>query len=347
MSKHKQWLRYLYLAAVVVLAWLGLWFLGPVLLPFVLGLLPASAADKAIVRLQGRLRVPRWLAASICVSMIYLLLFLSLWFLWQLLFREVTEFLEELPSTAASFSQPVSRLQTHLLRFAARFPDGVGEALENWILEFFDSGAGLGQTLYNGVFSVVSSIVRKAPDIAMFLLTSLLSGFMLAAELPRLKQFWRRKAPKLWQEKSRLIAEKLKGTLLSWLKAQGKLVIITFLVLTAGFLVLGVDYPLLLAVLIALLDALPVLGTGTILIPWSILRFLSGSTFQGVGLLCIYGVASLLRTALEPRLLGKQMGLDPLLTLFVLYAGYHFFGIIGMIFFPMGLMLMKQVAKPN
>lgn len=347
MEHHSRWLRYLRLAAFAAGAWVGLWLLGPVLLPFALGLLPAKAADKAVSRLQKRARVPRWLAACVCVSILYILFFLVLWFLWQLLFRELSGFLQSLPSLVQSMSTPVSRLQTSLLRFAARFPDGIGAALENWILEFFRSGAGFGDTLYNSVFSLVSSVLRKAPDLAMFLLTALLSGFMLAVELPRLKTFWSRKVPEKWQKRWGLILEKLKSTLLSWLKAQSKLVFITFLVLTAGFLIIGIDYPLLFALLIAVLDALPVLGTGTILIPWSILQFLSGNTFRGVGLLCIYGAASLIRTALEPRLLGKQMGLDPLLTLLALYTGYHFFGILGVIGFPMGLMLIKQILKPG
>ena len=121
--------------------------------------------------------------------------------------------------------------------------------------------------------------------------------------------------------------------------------LITFLVLTAGFLILGLDYPLLFGSTIALIDALPVLGSGAVLIPWSLLQFLGGNTFCGVGLLCVYGAAALIRAAMEPRLLGKQMGMNPLLTLLALYAGYRFFGIGGMIFFPMGAMFLKQVLN--
>ena len=117
---------------------------------------------------------------------------------------------------------------------------------------------------------------------------------------------------------------------------------VTFLLLTAGLLVLQVDYPLLFGLAIALIDALPVFGSGTVLIPWGLMQFLRGKTFLGVGLLCLYGAAALTRTALEPRMLGKQMGLDPLLTLLALYAGYHFLGVLGMILFPIGALLAKQ-----
>ena len=135
---------------------------------------------------------------------------------------------------------------------------------------------------------------------------------------------------------------RLRATLGGWVKTQVKLMGVTFLVLTAGLMILGVDYPVLLGLLISLIDALPVFGSGTVLIPWGLFVLLSGNSFLGVGLLCLYGAASLIRSALEPKMLGKQMGLDPLLTLLALYAGYRFFGILGMILFPIGAMLAKQ-----
>lgn len=92
------------------------------------------------------------------------------------------------------------------------------------------------------------------------------------------------------------------------LRAQGKLMGVTFLILTAGFLLLGVDYALLLALLTTVIDALPVFGTGTVLLPWSLLEFVRGNARRGVGFLLLYAAAALTRQALEPRLLGGQIG---------------------------------------
>lgn len=343
MSKQNRRQTLLRMGAVAAGAILLLRFLGPVLLPFVIGFLPAKAANNAADRLRSRIRCSRSAAAAICVGLIYIVFFLVIWLLGSILFRELEGFFRTLPALAGSLTQPLQRLEQSLLRLALRFPDGIGAALEQWVLDFFRSGAGLGSKLYDKVFSLATNFLRKMPDIALFSLTALLSGFFLAAELPDLQNLWKKKAPVTWQKHLNLALEKLKGTIFCWLKAQGKLMLITFLVLTAGFLILGLDYPLLFGSIIALIDALPVLGSGLILIPWSLLQFLAGNTVCGVGLLCIYGTAALLRTALEPRLLGKQLGLDPLLTLLALYAGYRFFGILGMIFFPMGAMFIKQV----
>ena len=257
--------------------------------------------------------------------------------------RELEAFFRALPTLAGTLAGPIARLQQRLLHLASRFPDGIGAALSESTEAFFRSGAGLGNKLYDKVFSFASDFLRKAPDIALFSLTALLSGFFIAAELPDIKKLWEKKIPAPWRQKWEQMPNKLKGTVFCWLKAQGKLMSITFLVLTAGFLILGLDYPILFGSAIALIDALPVLGSGLILIPWSLLQFLAGNTFCGIGLLCIYGASALIRTALEPKLLGRQMGLDPLLTLLALYAGYRFFGIFGMIVFPMGAMFCKQV----
>lgn len=342
MSKQTIWHRVLILSAAAAGVWLGLWLLGPVLLPFGLGLLVARAADPAIRWLQRQTGIPRWLAAGICVLAVYLLVGLGLWLLCRILCREAAGFLRSMPVLAQSLAAPFARLQTWLLNLAERFPDGIGAAFEEGVREFFHSGAGLGARLYDWVFSLASSALGKAPDLALFLLTALLSGFMLASKLPDLTALWKKKAPPRWRQRLEALRVRLIKTLGAWFLAQGKLICITFLILTAGLLVLQVDYPLLFGLVIALIDALPVLGSGAILIPWSLLQFLRGDTFLGVGLLCLYGGAALTRTALEPRLLGKQMGLDPLVTLLALYAGYHFLGILGMILFPMGALLAKQ-----
>ena len=118
---------------------------------------------------------------------------------------------------------------------------------------------------------------------------------------------------------------------------------VTFLILTAGFFFLRVEYALLFALLITIIDALPVFGTGTVLIPWSMAQFLRGDTRCGVGLLLLYAVAALTRQALEPRLVGKQVGLNPVLTLLALYTGYRLLGVGGMIVFPIAAMLFKQL----
>ena len=118
---------------------------------------------------------------------------------------------------------------------------------------------------------------------------------------------------------------------------------LTFLILLAGFLLLRIDHPFLWAATVCLVDILPVLGTGTVLIPWSVVCFLQGNHLQGIGLLAVYTIISILRSVLEPRLVGKQLGLDPLVTLFAIYAGYHLWGLMGMLVAPILAVVLTQI----
>jgi len=342
MENRKIWRTALPVAAGILAAWLGLRFLTPILLPFLLGLLAARAAEPAVDRLQQQLHMPRWAAAGMGVAGVYLLVALVMAVLCRLLWQELTAFLRSLPATLAAFSEILVSWRQQLLAIGNRFPDGIAQILTKTITDAAENGAGIAEKAYGWLFTAVSGLLKRIPDLILFLLTAVLSSFMLAAELPRLRSLWKKKMPPLWQQRTSAVAGRIKTTLGSWCKAQLKLMCISALVLTAGFLILQIDYPLLFGLVIALIDALPALGTGLILIPWSLFLFLQGNTFLGSGLLILYGAAALIRTALEPRLLGKQMGLDPLATLLALYGGYRLLGIGGMILFPFGAILIKQ-----
>ena len=109
-------------------------------------------------------------------------------------------------------------------------------------------------------------------------------------------------------------------------------------------MLLRVQNALLWAFLTALVDAVPLLGTGTILIPWALFSLLQGKNWLGLGLLGLYAIAALTRSAMEPRLVGRQLGLDPLLTLIALYGGYRFWGFGGMLAAPLICVVVKEAA---
>lgn len=342
MEHQKNWRTVLLTTAGITAAALALRFLGPVLLPFAVGLVFALTADPAVNRLQRQLGLPRWASAGLSVMGLYLVLILLLAVLCRLLWQELTSFVRSLPEILTAFSEILSGWRQNLLSLSSRFPQNLAQIFTKTITDASENSSGLVEKVYEWLFSFASGLLKSIPDLVLFLLTSVLSSFMLAAELPKLRQLWQKKAPPLWQQRAKTILFRFKTTLGGWLKAQFKLMTVSALVLTAGFLILRIDYPLLFGLVIALIDALPALGTGLILIPWGLVMYLQGNSFLGTGLLLLYGAAALLRTALEPRLLGKQMGLDPLLTLLALYSGYRFLGILGMILFPIGAIMVKQ-----
>ena len=164
-----------------------------------------------------------------------------------------------------------------------------------------------------------------------------MSGFMFSARLPKLKQQISHRLPESWKTTLLPALKRSKSALLGWLKAQAKLAAITFLIVLAGLWLLGVSFAPLWAGAIALVDAVPLLGTGTVMLPWAVICLIQGQQLRAMGLLCTFGVALLVRTTLEPRLIGRHLGIDPLVTLIFLYLGYRFWGILGMLLAPIVL----------
>lgn len=330
-------------AAGVAGAWLFAVVLLPVLLPFLVGLSVAALVEKPVLALMRRLRMRRGVAAFLCVLAVYAALGAGLFFLCRTLFSELMGFVRRLPELAGTLSEPLARLESRLLELAGKLPDGIGSGLRSGIRSLFESGSVLGAKLYERLFSFASGFLGRLPKLAFFLVTAILASFMSAAELPALRAFAQKRLPAPWREKLAALFTHFKATLGVWLRAQLKLMGIIFLLVTAGLMLFGVDYPLLFGLVIALVDALPVFGTGTILIPWSLAHFARGNLRCGAGFLILYGAATLTRQTLEPRFVGKQAGVPPLLTLLAMYAGFRTVGVAGMLLFPLGVLFAKQL----
>ena len=168
---------------------------------------------------------------------------------------------------------------------------------------------------------------------------------MISLRLPKLRGWIKEKLPQRYQGFCLPVVQGFKSALGSWILAECKLAAITFALLWLGFTLLRIDHSLMLAGLITLVDAFPVLGVGTVLVPWGILLLVQGNLPLGLGIFALYGVIWLVRSVLEPKLLGKELGLDPLVTLVCIYAGFRLWGIWGMLLMPILAMGVTQVQK--
>ena len=130
-----------------------------------------------------------------------------------------------------------------------------------------------------------------------------------------------------------------------YLRAYLLILLTTFAELFVGFLILRVRYAFLLSLLIAVVDIFPVLGVGTVLIPWAVVLLIRKNFYLGFGLLILYGVVTVLRQIIEPRLVGKSLGLHPLAALIASYAGWRWFGFLGMALGPVAAMAVKALWR--
>lgn len=315
--------------------WLGVRYLLPLVLPFLLGAGLALTAEPMVGFFARRFRIPRGAAAGIGVSMAFCFLALLVFLLAAFVVKELGALAGVLPDLGGMAKSGISLLSGWLQGLTEFAPAGIRDYLSQSIADFFSGGTALLDKAVGYVLDLASGMLSHVPDSALGLGTAIVSSFMISAKLPAIRRRVRRLLPR---ERLRPVLDawrRIRTAILGWLKAQMKLAGVTFGILAVGLLILRIPYAPVWALGIAVLDAFPVLGTGTVLIPWSAVCLLQGDTAQGIGLLGVYAVVSLTRSALEPKLVGKHLGLDPLVTLFALYAGYKLWGFAGMIAAPM------------
>lgn len=341
MSSSFAWKPMLWWVLGLLAALLALQFVLPPLLPFCFGLLVALAAERPVHLLTQR-GIRRGIASALCVGALLTLLAAAIWLLLRRGFYELQALARELPSLLSALADPMARLRQWLQELASRAPNGLGASLQAYIDALFAAGPSMVGQLSESAIGWASSMAAGLPGAILAVVTWLLSSFLISAELPTLRHWIRRHLPVPWAQRLRAVADRVKQALGGWVKAQLKLMSITFGIVTLGLLVIGIDYALLLGLLIALVDTLPVFGVGTVLLPWSLLFFLRGNSRCGFLLIGVYAVAALSRTVLEPRLVGRQMGLSPLLALGSIYLGYRAFGLLGMILLPVAAVVAMQ-----
>ena len=334
---------------VLLGGFLGIWlcfrYLLPIFLPFLLGFLLALAAEPA-VGLGLRCKLPRWAASGIGVSFTLLLLMGLAWLLGATIVKELTVLAGKLPDLQDTATQTVDKLHHFAENLVSRAPEGLRPLADKSINNLFSSGSTLVEQATVRLPGAISSFLSRVPDGALGIGTGILSGFMLSVRLPKLRTLAKEKMPEKLRTNVLPALKRSKNALFSWLKAQCKLCGITFCVVLAGFLLLGISYAPLWAAIVAIVDAVPLLGTGTILLPWAVVSLVQRQHLRAIGLISTYGVAFMVRTVLEPRLVGRHLGLDPLLTLVFLYLGYRFWGVLGMVLSPMLAAALIAAGRP-
>ncbi len=325
--------------------WLGIQFFLPLFLPFLLGGALALAAEPMVNFLSKRL--PRPLAGGIGVTAAFLFLALVCLLVLALIVRELGILAGMVPNLEEAASSSISTLSAWALGLVARLPSGIADLLTRNISEFFSGSSALLDDAFRYVLSLTGGMLRHVPDSALVIGTAILSGYMISARMPRIKTWLKTRIPKEKLQKYRRSLAGMKAAIVGWLKAQLKLMGITWVILVLGLVLLRIPYAPLWAGVICLVDAFPVLGTGTVLLPWSLVCFLQNDTPRAIGLLGCYGIIALTRSILEPKLLGDHLGLDSLGALAALYAGYQLWGLGGMIAAPILCVLALQIIRPQ
>lgn len=215
---------------------------------------------------------------------------------------------------------------------AGWFGDGeAGVALAEQMTLTFGSAL---SSFLAGALSFLSGVIAFVPRIFLFLIVCAMASVYFSLDLDRINAAVRGKLPEKVTRALIGFKDGFLRTLLRYVRSYLLIMAMTFAIMLTGFLLLKIRYALLAAVVVALLDMLPVIGVGTVLVPWSVFALVSGNTRLAVGLFLLFAANEVIRQFAEPKIVGRHLGIHPLLTLIFLYVGYALFGILGLFLIP-------------
>lgn len=339
----------LFLLAVVT-AIAGIYFgieLAIFYFPFLIAYIVYKLVKKPIHFLNKKLHFPRGLAAILSI-----ILFIGI--AGSLLYVIFALFVKELITLSQDFSYLLPEAYTSITTLVSRFlyffeQLNLSESLiSNIQTSFFTVTDKILTTLGNGLNTTVNFLVNAVvslPQLLIYVIITILATFFICSDSDYIRESLEKHVPEKWMTKLYNIINGLVKSLGGYLKAQGIMISITFIELFTFFSIYGMKYALILAITIAIIDALPILGTGTVLIPWSIFNFALGNIKLGVFLIILYFFVLVVRQLIEPRVVASQIGVYPLLTLLAMYTGVKLIGLFGVIVGPIVLIIVKNVLQ--
>ncbi len=326
----------------------ALWLFGrfvlPLLAPFLAAFALAAASESAVRALVRRGLPRRFAALGPVLLTLALLLALPVLLIGQLSsFSSL--FAREAPRLAGAAAERLGELESFLSRYAETLPEELGGMFHATLHTAGDALRALPGTLSARLLAFAAKTAQDGPGILLFAVTFFLGTYFFSASYPEVLAFLRAQLPERLRRRADELAVELRSSFGGWLRAQLILAAVTFFELLVLFWLLGLRLALPLAAVTALIDALPVFGTGAVLVPWAAGELLFSRFGRALALLLGWAISALGRNLLQAKLLGDQIGIHPLLSLLSLYVGWRLWGVGGMIVFPLLAATLQQLGE--
>ncbi len=316
------------IAAAFVL-FVAIKYVLPVAMPFLVGWLVALAVRSPAKKISQKLHISEKLCRVLSAVVISFVLFLVISvLLWQTV-SLIWNFLSEVGTGRNPLYDVLLSLASgSLIPFGDSIPEELAAKISDAISELL-SGA------LSAVASAITSLAGSVPNVLLFLLVTLISIVYFALDLEKINTRVRTILPKSIENTLCKAGKTFLGATGKYMGSYLIIMLITFGVMTVGLILLRVKSPILLALILAVFDLLPIIGIGTVLIPWSIIAFALSDHYMGIGLLLLFIVATVIREMCEPKIVGRSLGIHPLISLILIYAGYGLFGLYGLLVTPL------------
>lgn len=329
-----------YWAVIVAAVYLGFEYLLPVSVPFILGILIAYL----VVRISRKCHCTHPIFRILLTVAIYGLLGLGIAWLVTKSVTTVSGIVKWLPRFYELKLLPLATLVYNwCVEMLEILDPAVINALESVLNSLLSSLKSVITYLSSAAVNFVSWIATGVPSLILSLLAMIFSTVFVAKDYEKIKAFAVENVPEPVKRLLTNVRIYLTETLFVVIRSYAAIMLLTFTELSILFSLFGIEHAVLKASIIALLDILPILGTGGIMIPWGVISLLLGYTRLGIELLIIYAIVTVVRNYVEPKIVGTQLGLHPIITLVSMFIGLRLFGFWGLFGLPVGIsFLWKQ-----
>lgn len=338
-------IRLLLTAAALLLLFLAVPPLFSLFMPFVLALVMAWLLNPLVRWLHRKLKISRKVISLLLIVLVFGVVGgLLFWFIYGI-GSEIYSLVSNWDSVRMAITSGLDALGGYFERFFALLPADVA----GWLDDLY---AQLMVWLKDVVPTLLASVGKRAGNIAMGLpsgvvaaIVFLMASYFITADYPGIR-FWatERMSPGVHSFLSR-VRRVAMGAFGGYVKAQLILSLAVFFILLIGFTIIGQGYALLLALLFAVMDFIPIIGSGTVMVPWAVISLVIGDYRKALELMIIWGFICLFRRVAEPKVVGDQTGLSPILSLISIYVGMRLAGVLGMVFGPVVVLILINIWK--
>ncbi len=313
-------------------------------MPFLIAGIIAVLIEPVIKFCMNKLKLSRRVSSVIIVALTIILLILAIVFGSLGIIKEIGNLSSNIGPAITTTTRFIDSLSGKVSEIYPDIPENILIAVESSLVDFVGK---LGNLIAEAATKLVS-LLLSVPTMIINTIITILALIFFTKDRIYVIDMMEHHMPKSWIKKGIEVSSEIFSTIGGYIRVYAKILFITFVELYVAFIIINaigfkIDYPLILAMVISIVDILPILGVGTVLIPWALWMLVIGNWGLALALIITYGVIFCIRQFLEPKLVSKQFGIHPLITLFAMYAGYKSSGVFGLILGPVLLMVLRCV----
>ncbi len=315
-------------------------------MPFVIGWIIAMIASPLVRFFEKTLKIKRKASSAVVIIAVIALVILFGYLIGAWLIEQGQHFVDDLPLLLASLKGELTDVGQKLSGLYAYLPKEVQSSFTGLAAGLQQYTGSFVETASEPTIEALSRFAQSLPNIIISVIMCLLFTYFYVADRDYVRNLFVKILPKSIIDRFDMIKRSFSRAVGGYFKAQFKIEFWMYFLLAIGFSILKVKYAFIIAIGVAFLDLLPFFGTGTVLLPWAAIKFLSGDYTMVIGLLIIWGVGQLARQIIQPKIVGDSVGLAPIPTIVLLYVGYKAAGVIGMIIaVPIGIIVLNMYEE--